>query len=84
MDYTLELYRIDRRFREGERLVLKQDFLATEREEILRQYQGLGNHRAVIRETWVQRQNYVTGETYSERYDTPNACSPSSEAYWSM
>ena len=30
------------------------------------------------------RKNLMTGETYSERLNTPISCSPSSETYWSM
>jgi hypothetical protein len=32
----------------------------------------------------VTRQNLMSGLEYQEPADTPNYCSPSSEAYWSM
>jgi hypothetical protein len=32
----------------------------------------------------VQRRNLMSGELYMEAEDTPNYCSPASEAYWSM
>ena len=37
-----------------------------------------------IHETYVTRKNLMTGEEFSERYDTPSYCSPSSESYFSM
>ena len=30
------------------------------------------------------RRNMMTGKTFSESVNTPNYCSPASEAYWSM
>ena len=32
----------------------------------------------------VERVNLMSGEKYMEAEDTPNFCSPASEAYWSM
>jgi hypothetical protein len=32
----------------------------------------------------VERVNLMSGEKYMEAEDTPNYCSPASEAYWSM
>ena len=32
----------------------------------------------------VERTNLMSGQTYWESVNTPNYCSPSSEAYWSM
>lgn len=32
----------------------------------------------------VERINLMTGQPYMEAEDTPNFCSPASEAYWSM
>ena len=37
-----------------------------------------------IFETYVVRKNLLTGKEFSERYDTPYYCSPSSETYFSM
>ena len=35
-------------------------------------------------EKQVTRRNMMTGKTFSESVNTPNYCSPASEAYWSM
>jgi len=32
----------------------------------------------------VERVNIMSGKTYRESVNTPNCCSPASEAYWSM
>lgn len=34
-------------------------------------------------EKMVERVNMMSGQTYMESVNTPNYCSPSSEAYWS-
>jgi hypothetical protein len=35
-------------------------------------------------ETYVTKTNLMGGKEFTERYDTPHYCSPSSESYWSM
>ena len=85
-EYTLELYKADRRTKEGRRLVAVQDFAESTVdyiEVVAEQKRRLGFIVEVF-ETWVTRKNMMGGKEYKERYDTPNYCSPSSEAYWSM
>ena len=85
-EYTLELYKTDRRTKEGRRLVAVQDFAESTKdyiEVVAEQKRRLGFIVEVF-ETWVTRKNMMGGREYKERYDTPNFCSPSSEAYWSM
>jgi hypothetical protein len=43
----------------------------------------LGFYRKNI-EKMVERTNMMSGKKYMESINTPNYCSPSSEAYWSM
>lgn len=40
-------------------------------------------YTTLIEET-VERTNLMTGKKYRESVNTPNFCSPASEAYWSM
>jgi len=47
-------------------------------------YRASQGFRYEIHETMVERFNMMGGGKYTERYDTPRYCSPSSEAYWSM
>lgn len=91
MMYTLEIYKMDRRTKVGQRLVGKYDFerkdrAAMEREvrELYDIYPPRQGYLFNIVETYVTRKNMMSGKEYQERYDTPYFCSPSSEAYWSM
>jgi len=85
--YTVEVYKQDGRTRAGERLVLKQDYNTSRRGlegNLARVYPESRGYRVEIRDTYVTRTNSMTGKTYQERYDTPLACSPASDLYWSM
>jgi hypothetical protein len=85
--YTVEVYKRDRRCKEGERLVHKSDYKTDDRSmlEHTVKHTWLPSHgyRFEIHETMVTRRNVITGEEFEERYDTPLACSPRSETYWS-
>lgn len=89
-DYTLEIYRIDRRTKTGKRRVGTYDYKDVSLRWIKEEIDSLYNTvcpkaKFVIEmhETWVTRRNLIGGEEFKERYDTPHYCSPSSETYWS-
>ena len=85
-EYTLEIYKTDRRTKEGRRLYAKQDFEpVTEAyiNAVAEQKRKLGFIVEVF-ETFVTKTNLIGGKQFQERYDTPYYCSPSSESYWSM
>ena len=86
--YTVEIYKRDARTKVGERLVSKTDY-ETDNKSMLEHtvkhtYRASQGFRYEIHETYVKRTNMMGGKEYTERYDTPRSCSPSSEAYWSM
>lgn len=85
--FTVEVYKRDRRSKRGERLVRKTDHSIHDRSMLEHLYKTTyfpsEGFRFEIHETMVTRRNAMTGAEYEERYDTPYACSPSSEAYWS-
>jgi len=85
-EYTLELYKADRRVKEGRRLVAKEDFAPSTRAYIQAVIASKTKLGFIVEasETWVTKRNMMSGTTYRERYDTPNSCSPSSETFWSM
>ena len=85
-EYTIELYKRDRRVKEGRRLLNKIDFHLMTRDsiEVFAENYRREGMIAEIHETFVTRTNLMGGKEYQERYDTPRCCSPSSEAYWSM
>ena len=85
-EYTLELYKADKRTKEGRRLVGKQEFAPSTVDYInavADAKRGLGFIVEVF-ETWVERKNQMTGKTNMEKYDTPYFASPRSESYWSQ
>ena len=83
MDYTVEIYKLDRRRKDGMYLVKKVDYTDTELDAVEKIYPVQKGWIRFIKETWVERRNLMTGLYYKERYDTPIYCSPSSETYWS-
>jgi hypothetical protein len=85
-EYTLELYKADKRTKEGRRLVAKEDFAPCTRAYIKAVIDAKTKLGFIVEasETWVTKRNMMSGKTYQERYDTPYFCSPSSETYWSM
>jgi len=90
MQFTVEIYKTDRRKKSGERLLGKyeydrQDRAAMQREvqELHPLYKAADGYRFAIHETYITRVNLMSGLEFQERYDTPSYCSPSSETYWS-
>lgn len=86
VEYTLEVYKTDRRTKEGRRLVDKIDFAPSTRDYIETVVQSKQKQGFVVEvfETYVVRKNSMDGRSFVERYDTPYYCSPSSESFWSM
>jgi hypothetical protein len=84
--YTLEFYKADRRVKEGRRLIEKRDFAPVTRDYIDTVIDRLQAKGITIElyETFVTKKNLIGGREFTERYDTPHYCSPSSESYWSM
>ena len=90
MKFTLEIYKMDRRTKEGQRLVGKYDYdradkVAMEREiaALFPTYRKRDGYIFNVVETYREVTNMMTGKTILERYDTPFACSVGSESYWS-
>mgnify|MGYP001247633925 CR=1 FL=1 len=84
---TLEIYRQDKRTRKGEKLVSKEDITLDEEMTYELLYNQIMNllppkERFEIHETYVEKMNIMSKQTFYERYDTPYYCSPSSETYW--
>ena len=86
--YTVEIYKLDKRTKKGERLVSKTDYDVTEQtmleHTVKHTYRASQGYRYEIHETYVTKTNLMGGKEFTERYDTPYYCSPASESYWSM
>ncbi len=83
MMYTVEMYKLDKRYKEGMKLTYKTDVDAQDLSQMERMYPRRPGYIVKIFETYVERKNFMTGESYQERYDVPYTCSPRSETYWS-
>ena len=88
MDFTVEVYKEDKRVKRGRRFITKVDVEAEDKFEavvgLVKLYPEKKGYHMVVEERWVIRKNMMSGEEYRERYDTPRYCSPAFESYWSM
>lgn len=88
MEYTVEVYKTDRRVKAGERLVKKVDHCDVDIKTLKHLYEttwfARDGYRFEIHETYVVQKNLLTGQEFRQRYDTPYYCSPASETYWSQ
>jgi hypothetical protein len=85
-EYTLEIYKSDRRVKGGYRLIEKKDFAPVTKDfidTVAEKFMQDG-YMVKVFETYVTKTNLIGGKQFQERYDTPYYCSPSSESYWSM
>ena len=92
MKYTFLYHKKDLRSKDGERTVYEMDFdiepefldqIVYYTSDILKCQRSFNNVRLEVIETFVTRKNYMTGEYFKERYDTPYFASPCSESFWS-
>jgi hypothetical protein len=91
MEYTLRIFKFDKRCKEGEKHFGDYDyanqsekFMNLEIAELQKNLYPKSKFRIELHETYVTKKNLMGGKEYQERFDTPHYCSPSSESYWSM
>lgn len=89
-DYTIQVYRIDRRRKDGQTLAFTRDIenstiqeMESFVEALMKDYDPK-KHLVECHETWVERTNVMSGAKFMERFDTPYCASPRSETYFSM
>lgn len=90
-DYTMYIYKLDKRTKSGERLVSTtvwkdRDQAGIEREvyELHIHHYPRGQFRIEAFPTMKTVKNLMTGKDIQIERDTPLCCDPSSETYWSM
>jgi hypothetical protein len=90
-DFTMYIYKLDKRTKSGERLVSTTVWKDRDAESIEREVYELHIHhypRGVFRieafPTMKTVKNLMTGKDIQIERDTPRCCDPSSELYWSM
>lgn len=88
-DYTLYIYRKDRRFKAGERLFSTTVWSGRTEEGMLREcnelydlYPATKGWRFEFHPTMKTVVNLMTGKEIRIHRDTPRICDPSSELYW--
>jgi hypothetical protein len=89
-DYTLRVYKKDRRTKSGELHVGDYDYKNKTSKWMSEEMRDLAcglyppqKYRLELVETYVTQVNLVSGELFQERFDTPYYCSASSESFWS-
>jgi len=91
-DWTVAVYKADKRCKAGERFVAKYPFSGMDREAVERELRELtaqlypkkDGWRFDVQERYVTVKNLMTGKDVQIEADTPWCCNPASETYWSM
>jgi hypothetical protein len=90
-DWTMYIYKADRRTKTGERLFSTtvwhdrtEDSMRRECNEIYDLYPATKGWRFECHPSMKWVTNLMTGKPIQIAHDTPRACDPSSELYWSM
>ena len=89
MNYTVEVYLADARFKEGEHLINKRDLENVTLEQASQWGPNLykkdvsRRYRFEVHETWVTRSSLINGIPVKERYESPWWCSVNpAQALW--
>ena len=90
-DYTMYIYKTDRRTKTGERLVYTfvlqardEAGMAREARELADVYPSAQGYRFEWFPAMKTVRNLMSGKEIQIATDTPRSCDPSSELYWSM
>jgi hypothetical protein len=91
-DWTVAVYKADKRCKAGERFVAKYPFSGMTRETVERELRELtaqlypkkDGWRFDVQERYMTVKNLMTGKDVQIEADTPWCCNPASETYWSM
>lgn len=91
-NWTVYVYKADRRTKSGERIVSTTVWTDRTRETMENEVRGLraqlyptlADFRIEFIPTTKMVKNLISGEMVEIAHDTPRACDPSSELYWSM
>lgn len=92
VDHTMYIYKRDRRTKTGERLVSTTVWHNRDAAEMAREVRELqyelwrpgSGYRIEFVPSMKPVRNLMSGETVYIPHDTPRACDPSTELYWSM
>ena len=90
-DWTIAVYKTDRRCKAGERFIAKYPFSGMDRETVDRElkelsaqlYPAKDGWRFDVQERYMTVRSLMTGKEVQIEADTPWCCNPASESYWS-
>ena len=86
-EYTIEIYKQDKRLKKGKRFVKAVEVKGVDKQEAekiafaLRK--GDAKLSTEVHETYREVRNLISGKIVKEHYKTPYSCSVGSESYWS-
>lgn len=91
-EWTVAVYKRDRRCKAGERFVAKYPFSGMDRAGLERELRELtarlypkkDGWRFDVQERYVTVKSLMTGKDVQIEADTPWCCNPASESFWSM
>ncbi len=91
-DWTVAVYKADKRCKAGERFVAKYPFSGMDRAAVERELRELtaqlypkkDGWRFDVQERYMTVKNLMTGKDVQIEADTPWCCNPASETFWSM
>ena len=90
-NYTMYIYKADQRYKAGERLFSTivwtdrdEEGMKRECAELFDSYPAKKGFRFEYFPTMKTVKNLMTGQDVQIAHDTPWACNPASETYWSM
>jgi hypothetical protein len=91
-DWTVAVYKTDRRCKAGERFIAKYPFSGMDRATVERElreltaqlYPAKDGWRFDVQERYMTVKSLMTGKDVQIEADTPWCCNPASESYWTM
>jgi hypothetical protein len=87
-EYSIEIYKIDRRRKDGKRFIEVVEVEVAEREDAVAIAEEIVAKGAKlvyeVHKTYNDVRNIMSGKIVKEHYKTPYSCSVGSEAYFSM
>lgn len=87
MKWKMTVYKQDRRFKNGQRVVYKNVYdhdISEQTQQDMIRYYAATNCRVIFEPATKIVKSLMTGAAVEIDADTPRCCDPSSELYWSM
>lgn len=87
MEYTIEIYKADKRRKDGKRFIEAVEVNSLDKkgaEDVAKSMVAKDKKLTYeVHQTWVEVRNIMSGKIVKEHYKTPYSCSVGSESYFS-